>query len=347
MSMALGIVLAIIAGCMNGLFAFPMKANREWVWENNWLPFSILSLVLFPWLTALLTNHHLIAAFSYVSLPDLLQAVCWGFLCYSGSLLFGLSIDRLGIGLAFALLIGTMTVVGVLGPYAIHEHESLLSAGSGYFVLGGVALSVVSVIFGSLAARPAPMREGEAETAQSRSLLGILLAVLGGALSGLLPIAMSMPWSLRIQHVVQMSEPSAAPGTSSAVLALILLGGAIPNCGYCLFLLAKKGTFHRYLEQGRPAYWLGVLLMATLYSASVTLWGVSVSPRLLGPLGPSVGWALFVGSIVLSSTAASLFSGEWNGASRTDFRKLGLSIASLTTGMVLICLGNYLDLNKM
>jgi L-rhamnose-H+ transport protein len=43
-----GIAIAAIAGVMNGLFPLPMKANNAWAWENNWLPFSVLSLLLFP-----------------------------------------------------------------------------------------------------------------------------------------------------------------------------------------------------------------------------------------------------------------------------------------------------------
>jgi L-rhamnose-H+ transport protein len=343
MNLTLGIVLAVVAGSMNGLFAFPMKANREWVWENNWLPFSILSLALFPWFMAWLTIPQLRAAFSHVTLADGLQATCWGFLCYSGSLLFGLSTDRIGIGLSFALLIGAMTVVGVLGPYAIYG--TLLHSAGGGLILGGVALSIVSVILGCLATPAAPTLVREGKATQSRSWLGILFAVLGGALSGLLPIAMGMPWSLRIQSAAQVYGLGGASRSSNAVLALILFGGAIPNCGYCFLLLARKGTFHRYQDKARPAYWLGILLMATLYSSSVALWGISISPRLLGPLGPSLGWALFVGTIVISSTAASLFSGEWKRASHAALRKLALSIASLTAGMVLICLGNYLNLN--
>lgn len=345
MNIALGAFLAILAGCMNGLFALPMKANREWAWENNWLAFSVLSLGFFPWLVAWTSIPHLLRVLTHISSTDVMSALCWGFVCYSGSLLFGLSIDMLGIGVAFALLIGTMTVVGVLGPYT--THWSLLRSAGGFLVLGGVLLSVMSVALGSLAARRRPTGEVGNKTSKPGFLLGILFAVLGGALSGLLPIAMGLPWSLRIESVAQVYGLSTGPSSSNMVLAFILLGGAIPNCTYCIFLLAKKGTFHRYLECSRMENWTGVLLMGILYSASIALWGVSISSRLLGPLGPSVGWALFVGTIVLSSTAASLVSGEWTGASRKSLRSLRMSVSFLIAAMVLICLGNYLNLNML
>ena len=81
--------------------------------------------------------------------------------------------------------------------------------------------------------------------------------------------------------------------------------------------------------------------MATLYSASLTLWGIAVSPALLGTLGVSVGWALFVGMIVISSTVAGLINGEWKGADASALRTLAMSLGCLLLSMALICLGNY------
>lgn len=57
----LGILLVLIAGTLNGMFALPMKLNKNWTWENNWSSFSLL--------------------------------FC-GIIIYGGSLLFGISIGR-------------------------------------------------------------------------------------------------------------------------------------------------------------------------------------------------------------------------------------------------------------
>ena len=63
-----GIVMAVFAGVVNGLFALPMKLARKWSWENVWLPFSVLGLVLFPRLIALQGIPHLEAAYAQVEL---------------------------------------------------------------------------------------------------------------------------------------------------------------------------------------------------------------------------------------------------------------------------------------
>ena len=34
---AIGILLLILAGAMNGSFTLPMKFTKKWAWENTWL----------------------------------------------------------------------------------------------------------------------------------------------------------------------------------------------------------------------------------------------------------------------------------------------------------------------
>ena len=52
MQVVLGTLLAPIAGTVNGLFALPMKLAQKWSWENVWLPFSALAMVVLPYLVA-------------------------------------------------------------------------------------------------------------------------------------------------------------------------------------------------------------------------------------------------------------------------------------------------------
>jgi len=60
MNIELGILIALIAGALNGMFALPMKLNKNWAWENNWFPFSFLSLMIFPLVIVLLSIRNLL-----------------------------------------------------------------------------------------------------------------------------------------------------------------------------------------------------------------------------------------------------------------------------------------------
>src|ERR1035438_3466726 len=105
-SLPMGIILTLLAGLMAGNCILPMKFSRKWKWENTWLVFSIVSLVILPWMLALGLVDHLFDAYRSLSLLQLavpfLFGVGWGV----AQVLFGISVARLGLGLAYAIIIG-------------------------------------------------------------------------------------------------------------------------------------------------------------------------------------------------------------------------------------------------
>ena len=44
-----GLLLTLVAGLLSGHCMLPMKFARRWPWENTWLVFSVVSLVILPW----------------------------------------------------------------------------------------------------------------------------------------------------------------------------------------------------------------------------------------------------------------------------------------------------------
>jgi L-rhamnose-H+ transport protein len=63
---------------------------------------------------------------------------------------------------------------------------------------------------------------------------------------------------------------------------------------------------------------------------------------MLGKLGPSVGWALFIGMMVISSNISGYITGEWKSAGRKSIKYLFLSIGLIVTALLLIGYGNYI-----
>jgi hypothetical protein len=339
MNVTAGVLIAILAGSMNGLFMLPMRANKQWAWENNWLPFSFLSFTVFPCLIACHTIPDLLAVYLHANARDICAALLCGTLAYTGSLLFGISAVQIGVALSFSLLVGTMSAIGVMTPRLLLHHSLFGSAGD-IFVLAGVCLSLVSVVFGFVSNRG---KDAAAARSAASSATGCALAIAGGALSGLLPSGMAMPWAHRLIESAIAHGGAQPAQASNAVLALVLLGGALPNCCYCIYLLRVNATYRNYIRKSRMLYWLIVLCMGFLYSASVALWGIAISPYMLGAFGPSVGWALFVGMMVMASTAAGLLSGEWRFARPSSIAFLVSSLVALVSATILICYGTYLS----
>jgi hypothetical protein len=82
-----------------GSFVAPIKATKEWEFENAWLLFCLMGLVILPSLVAVLIGPHLgqvlLAAPTHSLVLVTLCGLGWG----CGSVLFGLSVREPGIGL--------------------------------------------------------------------------------------------------------------------------------------------------------------------------------------------------------------------------------------------------------
>src|SRR6202162_44145 len=111
---ALGLILLIIAGAMNGSFTLPMKYTKKWAWENTWLAWTIFALFVLPPAVTFLTLPHGGDGYSKVGMgPVWIVASCgagWGI----SQVFFGLAIDSIGIALTFSVILGLAASVGSL-----------------------------------------------------------------------------------------------------------------------------------------------------------------------------------------------------------------------------------------
>ena len=48
----LGAAIIFLGGAMNGSFALPMKYAKAWRWENTWLIYAVVALLISPWALA-------------------------------------------------------------------------------------------------------------------------------------------------------------------------------------------------------------------------------------------------------------------------------------------------------
>ena len=127
-SAAVGLILLIIAGAMNGSFTLPMKYTKKWAWENTWLGFASSAYLVWPWLLAFATLPHLGAVFATTSLRSLVLVEVFGLAWGLGALTFGLGVDILGIGLGFTIILGLAASAGTLIPLAVLFPAKLLQA---------------------------------------------------------------------------------------------------------------------------------------------------------------------------------------------------------------------------
>jgi len=327
----LGLLLTLIAGLLSGNCMLPMKFARRWQWENTWLVFSVVSLVILPWALALVLVNDVGAV--YAALPASAFAAPLGFGAGWGiaQVLFGLSVARLGLALGYAIIIGLGALLGTLVPLFVKSRE-VIGTGRGALILSGVAIMVLGI---AVSARAGKAREGSGDRPAGGSYAAALaIAVLCGLMAPMLNYAFAFGQSIAEEAVRQGASPQAA---GYAVWPIALLGGLIPNAGYSFWLLSRNGTWNHFRGNWRPDVWFSCL-MGIFWMGAVAIYGVS--SVYLGALGTSVGWALFQIFMIMTANLSGVLTGEWNRAPQSAKRGLWTGLGLLALATAVIAAGN-------
>jgi L-rhamnose-H+ transport protein len=344
-SLAIGVSLTLLAGLMSGNCMLPMKFSRSWKWENTWMVFSVVSLILLPCALALGLVDHLFETYRNLSLLQLgvpfLFGVGWGI----AQVLFGISVQRLGLGLAYAIIVGLGALLGTLVPLFV-QHRSQVDADALLEILLGVAVMLIGIGLSTwggqirercIGERKVTMQNDSAIVQPSPAsgyFVAVLLAVLCGVMAPMLNFSFAFGQDIAHEAVLLGNSTLRAP---YAVWPIGLAGGFLPNVGYSLYLLRKNrswplfkiGSLDPFLPIGMGLLWMGAF---ALYGMSATF---------LGSLGTSIGWGLFQIFMIMTATLSGVLTGEWKNAPRSSILLLLSGFASLTAATVLLAVGNH------
>jgi L-rhamnose-H+ transport protein len=341
-SLPIGIALALLAGLMSGNCMLPLKFNRRWKYENTWLVFSVVSLVLLPWALALGLVDHIFEAYRSLSwfqiaLPFLF-GVGWGI----AQVLFGISVLRLGLGLAYAIIVGLGALLGTLVPLFV-QHRSQVGETAWIEILAGVAVMIAGI---ALSTRGGQIRERhtieiegrgpkiDSSTLPSNKYLGaVLLAILCGVMAPMLNFSFAFGQDIAHQAVVLGNTELHA---AYAVWPVGLAGGFLPNIAYSLYLLQKNRTWTRFTVVSSDMFW--AILMGALWMGAFALYGMSSS--YLVSLGTSIGWGLFQIFMIMTATLSGVVTGEWKRAPASSKLLLTSGFVCLAVATTLLAMGN-------
>jgi L-rhamnose-H+ transport protein len=327
----LGLLLTMLAGLLSGNCMLPMKFARRWPWENTWLVFSIVSLVILPWALAFTLLRHVGAVYAALPAPAFLAPLCFGAGWGIAQVLFGLSIARLGMALGYAIIVGLGALLGTLVPLFVKNRE-VIGTPRGTLILSGIAVMVLGI---AVSARAGKAREGSGKSASGGGYAAALaVAVLCGLMAPMLNYAFAFGQGIAQEAVRQGASPEAA---GYAVWPIALLGGLIPNLAYSFWLLSRNRTWKHFRGAWRPDVWFGCL-MGVFWMGAFAIYGVS--SVYLGALGTSVGWALFQIFMIITANLSGVLTGEWKSASSAARRGLWAGLALLTLATVVIAAGN-------
>lgn len=327
----IGAVFAVVGGAMQGAFAVPMKYAHKWRHENIWLIFAVSGLVVFPWIITLSTIPHLLQIYRSNPIEPLIMVIACGVGWGIGATLVGIAFRMLGIGLAFAIILGLSSLLGSLIPFVFQSQQRIASEqGLLYLVSIVIMLAGVAIVSVAGSMRDRDIATAIAETSTGRTFaVGLIVAIAAGVLSSLLSDAIAFNLSIVNAALKAGTNPVWA---SNAVLALLTTGGALPNVVYCVYMLKRKRTGSLYFAEATLDHWGFGILMGALWYGGLMLYGLAEQR-----ISTVTGWPLFIGAMILSSSAAGFMTGEWKGAERRS--KLYLCLGSFVIFAALIITG--------
>jgi L-rhamnose-H+ transport protein len=333
----LGMAVIFLSGALNGSFALPMKHTRRWRWENTWLVFSIVALVILPWLLAVGFVPRLEELYRQAPRHILIYPLAFGFLWGITQTTFGIGISAVGMALAFTVVSGLACLSGSLVPLLA------LNPGELFQPRGILLLASMPILFAGLflygkagrrREREQPPRQPEQSGISYSFAAGLGICIFTGIVGS--------AWNLGFAFSSPLIRRSAELGAASltgpyAVWALIFTAGFIPNLLYCAYLLSRNGTWSLFGGLGSAREMMLSVAMALLWLAGVIGYGIGAT--LVGKYGTSVGFTLFVAAQILSSNMLGVLSGEWKSTSARTKRVLAAAVVFTILSVMVLNLG--------
>jgi len=326
-----GVVAVFLAGILQGLYAVPTKFTPRWAFENIWLAYSLAGMIVLPWILTSVTVPHLEEVYSTTSPWVLIRVAgfgaCWGI----GSVMAGLGMTLLGVGLGMAVILGLSASVGslipmvVLTPHELHTHRGHMYVIGTVIMLAGIALC----------AKAGRLRDHSNRQNQFGTRTSFVAGFLVCCLSGMFSSALNFSYAFGGEAVERARALGANPlWRVGSVTALAVTGGFVASLAYCGYLLLKNRTAARFTSEGATRGWLCALLMGLLWFGGQSLYGIGISR--IGELGVVIGWPLLMGMIIITSNTAGMLTGEWKNASQTTKKYLGAGMAVTIAALVVL-----------
>ena len=331
-----GFLLMLAGGIFQGIFSFPLKYSSKWEWENIWGAGSLMALLILPWPLALITIPDLYEVYRNVPVSIIILALIFGAGWGTGGIFFGKGLASIGFSIGLALIMGIVAIGGSVIPLAVNQPEAFLEL-PGIILLSGVLVMIAGLYF---SARAGILKERDQQTSVEEKVestnkvsfkKGLIFCVLAGLLSSLVNFGFIYGSSL--------SEASINMGarvvySENAVLALVFTSNFLVNIGFCLYLLMKNRTFHKFREKGTGKYWIMAAVMGLLWTGGIVIYGMGTT--MMGDLGAYLGFPVLMVVSIITGSIFGVLTGEWKGISEKPKRTMILGIVVLSVATIVL-----------
>ena len=330
-----GIILAIGAGLMLGLYALPEKFTKDFKFENTWGLFFMLTMFVVPVISSLTLIDGFTDIFASLPFEIILKmagaSVLWGI----GVMMWGKAINHIGLSLGFSLFIGTVLLVGSLVPFVV---DTIPPTNTFLTILAGLAIVLIGVFANGKAGLIREKDQKEAGENQNKGsvLTGILIAVVGGLLATGFSYANAV--GRPIIHEACQAAGNPEWVTAVAVMFPIFISGGIVMALYFAYEITKKKSWGAFKTPAFTKNFGLISIMAVFHYAASALFAYAAFK--LGEVGNTVGYAIFNTACVVTAIVSGLLTKEWVTASPKARKFLYFGLACMVAGILIISIGN-------
>jgi L-rhamnose-H+ transport protein len=331
MEVLIPFLIVIIASFFQGSFGLGMKYMKPLKWEAWWLIHATVAMIIFPISWALVVVPDLFSVIGNAPMSAIYMGAFFGFLWGIGGIMFGVSVQHIGLSLTMGIVMGLAASAGSLIPF--FQVENAGSNPTLPYVVGGVALMLVGVAKKAKAGidRDKAINEGNASPLLNK---GIMIAVACGLLSAFLNVGFSNATPIAEEAV---KAGAITRNSSLAAWVVVLLGAYLMNAGYAIFLLFKNNSWRSFsVANSRKAYRWSIFA-GLCWFAALGIYGQGSA--LMGTMGPVIGWPILLGLSLIISNIWAYLAGEWKG-SKGAFNLLMVGLAVLVLASVVLGYSN-------
>jgi L-rhamnose-H+ transport protein len=332
----LGMVIVFAGGLLNGSFPLPMKYAR-WRWENTWLIFALVALIIIPWALAGGFVPSLGEVYYRTPTRVLLYPLIFGFLWGIAQTTFGIGLKALGMALAFSVVAGLGALLGSVLPPIILNPSDLFRP-RGLLLMASLPILLAGLYLYAKAGRrrdrekPSTARSDDVGNMSFAAGLGICI------FTGVVGTCWNLGFALSGGLIAKSAEMGASQATAGYAVWPLLLGmGAIPNLLYCGYLLTRNKGWGLFAGQGWARELFLGAAMGVLWLSGIVTYGYGTT--LVGKYGTSVGFALFVSAVILASNTLGILTGEWKGTAPLTRRLLYAGVGVIILSVIVLSLG--------
>lgn len=294
--MALGFVVLLFAGLLQGSFGRGYKNYEPFSWGAFWGIYNVMAIIIsvaFAYIVMPSGFAQLFGnGFGYVIKP-VLCGVIWGL----SAICFSKGISMVGMSLVYGISMGISTISGsvtpmILGnsfPQGIEMIKFILALG---FTIAGVIVITVAGI----------KRDGKAKS----SVLGIVLSILSGLGTGAMNLGFTFTADIQATNDF---------GGSAVRWMPVLVGGCLAGVIYCIGEVTALKQWKTVTDQGALKCSGKLFGTAIVWYFALILYGVS--SIMIGKLGSTVGWILFNSLALFVSVFWGIKDGEWKNKKKT------------------------------